>query len=272
MPIDVSLSHEGRVETWWLNNPPVRNALDLAMWSSLVEHCDRVGAGEEVRVVVVRGRGADFSAGADISSLGRTLAADHGGSVYRATNQAAQSALAALPLPVVAAIDGYCLGGGVQLALACDLRVATTRARFAITPSKLGIVYPAGAIERLVAVVGVAVATELLLTAEQLDAGRAFEVGLLHRVVDDLDVGVSSLVTTLLSRSAFTQAASKAVLAVVTTATEATRLGEAYEQMSLQHDDLHEGLAAFADRRTPEFEKRVAVRDGAEFDLPKGPR
>ena len=256
MTVQIERSSDGRVETWWLSRPSARNAITLDMWSALELAALRVDADLDVRAVVIRGRGGNFSSGADIIGLGRSLAGDHAGSNYRSVNAAAEFNVAALSVPTIAAIDGYCFGGGVQLALACDLRVATARSQFAVTPAKLGIAYPASAIRRLVANVGSAVALELLLTAKTIDASRAQEVGLINRTVDDLDAGVAELCAGLLAVSPFTQAASKRVIAALLEAVDVSALGTALEAESLNHDDLIEGLAAFGQKRPAEFGRR----------------
>jgi enoyl-CoA hydratase/carnithine racemase len=254
--VTVEPSRDGLVETWWLDRPEKRNAVTLAMWNNLIEQADRVARDQRVRVVVIRGRGNNFSAGADIDGLGRSLAGDDGTTNYRATNAAAERAVCGLPVPVVAAIDGFCIGGGVQLALACDIRLATHTTRIAVTPAKLGIVYPAVAVRRLVAIVGPAVASELLLTADQLDAAAALRVGLVSSVVDDLDAALIELVTTLLDRSPLTHAATKAVINALINDTDVSEIGRRVEQASLNHPDLDEGIRAFVEKRLPQFSSR----------------
>ncbi len=257
--VEIESSHEGRVETWWLNRPEARNAVSLDMWRAVADNADRVRADRKIRVVVVRGRGGHFSAGADIAQLGRSLASDAEGGHYRATNARAERALSSLPLPTVAAIEGFCIGGGVQLALSCDLRVATSSSRFAITPAKLGIAYPAAALQRLVAAVGPSHASELLLTADMIDAPRAHAIGLVNRLHDDLDSAVDELVTTLLSRSAFTQAATKSIIDALLNEVDIAERGREWERRSLEVADFAEGAQAFAEKRDPSFRERPPI-------------
>ncbi len=256
MSIDVETSRDGRVETWWLNRPDARNAVSLDMWAALCDHAARVREDRRIRVVVIRGRGGHFSAGADIGQLGRALASDDEGGSYRATNAAAEKAIASLPLPTIAAIEGFCIGGGVQLALSCDLRIATPTSRVAITPAKLGIAYPSAAVRRLVAVVGPAHASELLLTGDLIDAPRAERIGLLTRLAEDLDATLDELLDTLLQRSPFTQAASKSVIGALVDAIDVDALGRQWESWSLVADDFAEGARAFGDKRAPVFGDR----------------
>lgn len=253
MTISVTTSHDGAVATWWLDRESARNAMNLEMWEGLIALCHEVARNPAIRVVIIRGRGDHFSGGADIASLGTTLAADVDGSNYRSVNAAAETALIALPVPTIAAIDGFCVGGGVQIAICCDIRVATRRAQFGVTPARLGISYPASGIERLVNVVGLPWASELLLTGDIVDVDRAVRMNLVNDVVDSLDEHVATLAETLLSRSSFTQASVKAILAALAAGEGATELGRELERTSLRSGDLEEGLAAFAEKRAPRF-------------------
>ncbi len=252
MSIDIESSDDQRIQTWWLARESARNAISLDMWNQLSHAAQTLGP--DVRVVIIRGRGAHFSAGADIIGLGRSLAGDSGSTNYRATNAAAEAAIGALGVPTVAAIDGYCMGGGVQLAVACDLRIATSASQFAVTPAKLGIVYPALALKRLVACVGLSAANELLLTGETIDARRAREIGLVSRVVDDLDSALDEIAASLMSRSRFSQRATKSVIAAAINGNDVEELGRQFEAESLENGDLLEGLAAFREKRPPRFE------------------
>jgi 1,4-dihydroxy-2-naphthoyl-CoA synthase len=254
--ITSELSADGRVATWWLDRVESRNAISLDMWKKLNELSEVARANGEIRVLVIRGRGGHFSSGADIANLGRTLAADHDGSNYRAVNAAAEHAIASLPFPTIAAIEGFCVGGGVQIALACDLRVASTTAQFGVTPARLGIAYPAAALQRLVATVGTATSREILFLADIFDASTALNWGLINSVHEDLDLAIDQLLTTLISRSAFSQSAAKAVLNHLVEARDVSELGAALELASLDSADLTEGLAAFSAKRSPNFGAR----------------
>ncbi|CAB4775700.1 unannotated protein [freshwater metagenome] len=253
MNVTVEYNEEGTVATWWLDRPEARNAVNLAMWEALCEAADAANQNPDVRVVIIRGRGRHFSAGADIASLGRTLAADHDGSSYRATNLAAERAISTLRMPTIAVIEGFCVGGGVQIALACDIRIADSGSTFGVTPARLGISYPVVALQRLVAIAGMGLATELLLAGEMISATRAAATGLIQHVTDDLDQSVNEMVSALLQRSPFTQSATKQLLNAMIDAVDIADLGRAMEQDSLTSPDLDEGLAAFGEKRPPRF-------------------
>ena len=137
----VRVERDGAVATIWLDRPAKRNAMSYAMWAALADACRRLAASPVVRVVVVRGAGGHFCAGADVGDL---LAERSPGSpTFMEVNLNAENALATMPKPTIAYVEGDCIGGGCAIAIDCDLRIAVDGARFGITPAKLGVVYPA---------------------------------------------------------------------------------------------------------------------------------
>jgi len=163
----------------------------------------------------------------------------------------AEQALAAFPKPTVAAIRGVCVGGGCQLAVACDLRFAAQGARFGVTPARLGIVYPASSTRRLVELTSPSTAKHLLFSAELIDHERALRTGLVDEVLpaDELDKRVREFAGVLRSRSQLTQAAAKEFAAA---APDATRIAHWARQARLSGDTA-EGTAAFLESRAPRF-------------------
>lgn len=236
-------SVERGVATVVIANPAKRNAMTTAMWRSLPELLERLAADPAVRVLVLTGAGDTFCAGADISTLREIPESAQGLAV------AAEDALAAFPRPTLAAVRGYCVGGGSQLAAACDLRFAEEGASFGVTPAKLGIVYPASSTRRLVALVGPATAKHLLFSGELIDTERALRTGLADEVLPagGLDERVEEYVRVLASRSLLTQAAAKE-FAAGRTDRDAHWAGEARGS-----GDTAEGVAAFLERRAPRF-------------------
>ncbi|TVL93039.1 enoyl-CoA hydratase/isomerase family protein [Streptomyces sp. SAJ15] len=233
------------VATVTIANPAKRNAMTAAMWRELPGLLARYAADPSVRALVLTGAGDTFCAGADISSL------TEGGPDSRELAIAAEEALAAFPKPTLAAVRGYCVGGGCQLAAACDLRFAEQDARFGITPARLGIVYGPGSTRRLVDLVGPATAKYLLFSAELIDAERALRTGLVDEVLPagGLDKRVAEFTAVLTARSQLTQAAAKEFAAgPVDPARHAywTRRMDASGERA-------EGVAAFLERREPRF-------------------
>ncbi|MEU2787837.1 enoyl-CoA hydratase/isomerase family protein [Streptomyces sp. NPDC007100] len=235
----------GGTATVTLGNPAKRNAMTTGMWRELPPLLERLAADRAVRVLVLTGAGDTFCAGADIGSLRGSAGAGKG------LATAAEEALAAFPKPTLAAIRGYCVGGGCQLAAACDLRFAEEGALFGVTPAKLGIVYPASATRRLVRLVGPSAAKYLLFSGELIDCARALRTGLLDEVLPEggLDKRVAGFAAVLASRSQLTQAAAKEF---ADGAADAEREAH-WEAEALGSGDTAEGVAAFLERRTPRF-------------------
>jgi enoyl-CoA hydratase/carnithine racemase len=237
------------VATVVIRHPAKRNAMTAAMWAALPPLLDALAADPRVRVLVLTGEGGTFCAGADISTLR--------GSPVEAQRLAvaAEEALAAFPKPALAAVRGHCVGGGTQLAAACDLRFAEEGARFGVTPAKLGIVYPASATRRLVSLVGPATAKYLLFSGELIDAERALRTGLVDEVlpVGELDGRVAEFARILASRSQLTQAAAKEF------ANGRTGREAHWDERARHSGDTAEGVAAFLERRGPRFTWSVST-------------
>ncbi|MEU3756289.1 enoyl-CoA hydratase/isomerase family protein [Streptomyces olivoreticuli] len=234
-------------------NPAKRNAMTTGMWRALPGLLERCAADPAVRVLVLTGEGDTFCAGADISSL------TDGGEGSRDLAVAAEEALAAFPKPTVAAVRGYCVGGGCQLAAACDLRFAAEGASFGVTPARLGIVYAASSTRRLVDLVGPSTAKYLLFSAELIDAERALRTGLVDEVwpADALDKRVAEFARVLASRSLLTQVAAKEFAAA-----EGAARWEHWAAEARASGEAAEGAAAFLERRAPRFAWRVPGTSG----------
>ncbi|WP_172382808.1 enoyl-CoA hydratase/isomerase family protein [Streptomyces sp. MNP-20] len=239
------------VATVVIDHPAKRNAMTADMWRALPPLLDALAADPAVRALVLTGAGDTFCAGADISSL----RAEPGRPQELAV--LAEEALAAFAKPTLAAVRGYCVGGGCQLAAACDLRFADEGASFAVTPAKLGIVYPASSTRRLATLVGPATAKYLLFSGESIGAARALRTGLVDEVlpVGELDARVKEFTRVLASRSLLTQAAAKEFAAG-----RADRDAHWADQ-ARGSGDTAEGVAAFLERRRPRF--TWTVPDGA---------
>ena len=244
-PMEPQLTHAvaDGVATVVIANPAKRNAMTAGMWRALPELLGRLAADTAVRALVLTGHGDTFCAGADISTLREP------GDEQQSLAVRAETALATFPKPTLAAIRGFCVGGGSQLAAACDLRFAEEGARFGVTPAKLGIVYPASSTRRLTALVGPAAAKYLLFSGELIDTERALRTGLVDEVLPagELDKRVAEFTRVLVSRSLLTQAAAKE-FADGRTDRDAHWAAEAGGS-----GDTAEGVAAFLERRPPRF-------------------
>ncbi|MFF7333136.1 enoyl-CoA hydratase-related protein [Streptomyces sp. NPDC008150] len=242
------------VATVVVHRPDKRNAMTAAMWRALPPLLDTLAADPGVRALVLTGEGDTFCAGADISTLRGSPAEAQRLAV------AAEEALAAFPRPTLAAVRGHCVGGGAQLAAACDLRFAAGDALFGVTPAKLGIVYPASSTRRLVSLVGPAAAKYLLFSGELIDAERALRTGLVDEVLPggaELDARVAEFTAVLASRSQLTQAAAKEF------ANGRTDRDDHWARLADGNADTAEGVDAFLERRRPRFTWRTPAADGS---------
>ncbi|MFC6886749.1 MULTISPECIES: enoyl-CoA hydratase/isomerase family protein [Actinomadura] len=246
----------GGVGTVTIDRPAKRNAMTADMWRELPGLLAGLAADPDVRAVVLTGADGDFCAGADISELTEIDRRDGGH-----LSTAAEEALAAFPKPTIAAIEGYCVGGGCQLAAACDLRFAAEDARFGITPAKLGIVYPVAATARIVRLVGPSAAKYLLYSADLIGVEHALRIGLVDEVVpvgggDGLRARVAAFAATLASRSLLTQRATKEIVDVIASGAPPARVEETaggWLDEVPKGGDAAEGVAAFLERRPPVF-------------------
>lgn len=239
------------VATVTIAHPAKRNALTPGMWRALPELLAGMATDPAVRALVLTGAGDAFSAGADIGALREP------GDAMQDLSVRAEEALAAFPKPTLAAVRGYCVGGGAQLAVACDLRFAEEGARFGITPAKLGVVYRSSSTRRLVSLVGPSTAKYLLFSGELIETGRALRVGLVDEVLPPGELGrrVAEFTRVLAARSQLTQAAAKEY------ATGREDRDAYWEAQARGSGDREEGVTAFLERRTPRF--GWTVRDGA---------
>ncbi|CAN5517057.1 enoyl-CoA hydratase/isomerase family protein [soil metagenome] len=239
----------GPVATVTINRPAKRNALTLGMWRELAAICRELQAERALRALVLTGAGPSFCAGADISSLSEDDAS------LKAAVFDAEEALRTLDVPSVAKIRGFCMGGGNQLAVACDLRIVDTTSVFAVPPAKLSVVYPANSIRSLVALVGPSATKRLLFTAGSIDAAEALRIGLVDEVVqpDLLDDHVAALVSSMLPLAPMTQVAGKQLVNAIVAGADAEALYQQWYAEWTTNSDGREGPQAFLKKRPPEF-------------------
>ncbi|GLQ19592.1 enoyl-CoA hydratase/isomerase family protein [Algimonas porphyrae] len=238
-----------------LSQPARRNALTAAMWAALPDVLAKLEEASP-RVLIVQGDGDHFAAGADISEFETLYATAESAAKISADIQAAFDTLAAFPSPTIASIRGACVGGGAGMALCCDIRMADSTAKFAITPAKLGLVYPFGDIARLIDAVGVANAKDMLLSARIIMAKPARKMGLIHQVhsVDTLETEVMAYAQGLTRLSPESLRVTKSMIAAYQdgqrTDSDTTR---AQFLAGFSSDDFGEGFRAFLQKRRPEF-------------------
>lgn len=252
----VYLERSGAAAHLVLNKPEKKNALSEAMWSAIPRLLAEAEADVGVRVLVVRGEGGAFAAGADISEFEEVYSTPERAEAYSAAIAAALDGLAAFPKPTLAAIEGACVGGGCGLALACDLRFAADGAKFGITPGKLGLVYTLNDTKRLIDAVGVSAAKDILFTGRILGAEEARTLRLVDRLVEPaaLMTAVEGWVELAAKASGRSAAVTKQIIARILA-------GQASDDAAtkklfldaFQGPDFQEGYRAFLDKRSPKF-------------------
>jgi len=252
------LDRDGPAAVVTISRPERLNAVTFAMFARLPALLAEATELPGVRALVLRGAGTRaFSAGADIGEFAAVRTTPEQAAAYDDAVLAAEEALAAFPLPTIAAVHGYCYGGGCGLALACDTRLAARAARFAITPAKLGLVYPLRSTKRLVDTVGPSRAKIILMAGSEYDAAQALSFGLVDEVFDDaaaLDAGVRELTALLATRSAVTQRAVKETIArILDGVSTDDESHAALRAAALASPDYAEGVRAFLERRSPRF-------------------
>lgn len=252
------LTIRGAVAEVLLNAPARKNALPLAAWQALPLLLDRLRDDQAVRVCIVRGAGGEsFCAGADISEFEAIRSTPEAAKRYDEINVTAFKALKSVPVPVIAAIEGPCLGGGLGLALACDLRIAARTASFAIPAARLGLAYPPEALGDLLEAVSPSDAKTLLFTAARLSADKALRIGLINEVVEEgeLDKRVDALCTALCANAPLSLKAAKRAINLL--AVPASRAGLealfADADACIDSADYREGCRAFLEKRAPDF-------------------
>jgi len=250
----------GAIATITLNRPEARNAIDLTMRQELVAALDDVEADEAGRVLVLTGAGGHFCAGGDVKSMRaqRSTAAE-GRARVELLNRMVQR-LVDFPRPTLAMVDGYAVGAGTNLALCCDLVVASERAKFGELFNKIGLVPDGGGTWLLSRVVGLARAKELIFTGEVFDAAEAARIGLVNRVVPvaELERVTRALAEKIAAGPPGVLRMAKHMVNRAATSDLATALDlEAYSQgLAVASEDDQEGLAAFFDKRPPKFTGR----------------
>jgi enoyl-CoA hydratase/carnithine racemase len=245
------------VATIEVHRPAKHNAISYAMWQAFGRLMPVLDADAAVDVVVMRGTpGGPFSAGADIAEFTTLRSDPEGAERYGLAVEAGEQAIISFSKPTIALVEGFAIGGGTQLAVACDLRVCGQSSRFGVTPAKLGIIYALPSTARLVETVGSAWARWILLTGELVGADVALRIGLVHEVVpaDEVEARAYAVAQTIASRA---QVSLRGGKAIITRAVEG-RLDEDADVVAMYHQswtsaEYAEGVAAFLAKRPPDF-------------------
>jgi enoyl-CoA hydratase/carnithine racemase len=252
---DISVMRQSGIARVSLNRPSVRNAVTLAMWRELATIFSGFARDPDVRAVVLTGSGNSFSVGADISEFGKIRVDKQQSADYEIAVDACSNAIADLGKPVVAAISGYCLGGGCHLALACDFRFADRTATVGIPAAKLSIVYGVRSTQRLLALVGIANAKRILYSADRYAAEQAKAMGLVDGIHDDAVLAAEQFLQHLAVNAPLSIAGAKFMLTGLSMGTGVLDLTAAQQLVDAASDseDFKEGRRAFAEKRPPRF-------------------
>jgi enoyl-CoA hydratase/carnithine racemase len=243
-------------------NPEKRNALDHDILDALAEVLPRLDDGIEVRCVVITGEGEMFSAGYDIGGIpDESFSADAEALVAHPFH-AAMEAVTSHPWPVLAAINGHCLGGGLELAVRCDLRYAALRAKLGMPPAKLGLIYGHTGLEKFIDVIGVARTKELFLTGRNLSAPRAMAIGLVNDTVpnDELADTAIELAAEIAANAPLSMRGNKYAIETLNSWRRLTPEQEEelveLRRSCFQSEDFREGVRAFGEKRKPQWRGR----------------
>jgi len=255
------VSRQGAIGRVVFSRPERMNAVSFEMWAALPEIMNLLEADSEIRVIVLTGAGDKaFVAGADISQFGEARADASAGAAYEDANENAFTAIAEVDKPTIAMIDGYCIGGGLAIALSCDLRFAAEGSTFAIPAAKLGLGYPPGGIKKLMGIVGPAFAREIFYTARRFDHAEALAMGLVNRVLPrtELESYTDRICADIAANAPLTiKAAKHTIGAILDDPADYDRAKiDVLVEACFDSEDYREGRAAFLEKRPPRFEGR----------------
>ena len=260
--VSVSTPHmvaeiDGPIGWMIFNRPERRNAVSLDMWQAIPEILHRFEADPAVRVIVLKGAGDKaFVSGADISQFEKARSTAEANAEYDRISEEASKALAECRKPTIAMIRGFCIGGGLAIAIGCDIRIATEESRFGIPAARLGVGYGAAGVKKLVDLIGPAYTKEIFLTGRHFTAHEAREMGLANRIVPDVELEsyIRKYSATIADNAPLTMLALKAAVGEILRGHEADwarcdRLVAA----CFDSRDFIEGRRAFMEKRRPVF-------------------
>jgi enoyl-CoA hydratase/carnithine racemase len=254
---DIELHTAERIATLTINRPAARNAMTLRMWRDMARHFSTLSNDLGVRAIILAGAGADFSTGADISEFGTVRANAEQAASYEEAVDACSDAIQSAGKPTVAALSGYCLGGGCHLSMACDFRVADASAKIGIPAAKLSIVYGVRSTRRLMAIVGLSHAKRILFSGERMNAAEAFRIGFLDRVGDSALAVARDFAGEMAAGAPLSIAGAKTILNGLAFEDGIDpREAERIIAHAANSHDYREGREAFAQKRAPKFQGR----------------
>ncbi len=252
---DIEVGQTDGIAAITLNRAGRRNAMTLAMWHELAGIFADLGQDPEVRGIILTGAGDHFCAGADISEFGALRATVEQGHAYDKAVDDCCDAIAGAPKPTIAAIRGFCFGGGCGLAMACDFRFADQGSVFSIPAARRSIIYGMRETQNLLALVGLANAKRILFSAERFSADEALRMGFIDRISADALVSAKEFAAAMAKNAPLTIAGSKAILTGLALGPGALDPARArgLVESAFESEDYREGQRAFLEKREPQF-------------------
>jgi len=240
------------------NNPEKHNAVSIEMWDALEKILDEFRSSKDIRVIVLNGAGGkSFVSGADISKFDKERSSKEAVLSYNKRTQKVYELLETFPKPTIAMIDGYCIGGGLNLAVCCDIRICSEKSKFAMPAAKLSLGYPFSSIKRLFDVMGPGMAKHFMFTAEKISASEALACGLVQKLVseENIETYVRDYALTISHNAPLTIKARKQVgIEILKNPDERNLLlCEQLASACFDSEDYKEGRKAFMEKRKPNF-------------------
>ncbi|MDC6453553.1 enoyl-CoA hydratase [Alphaproteobacteria bacterium] len=241
------------------NNPEKHNAVSIEMWDALEQILDRFRSSQDIRVIVLSGAGGKaFVSGADISKFDKERSSKEAVLSYNKRTQKVYENLETFPKPTIAMIDGYCIGGGLNLAVCCDIRICSEKSKFAMPAAKLSLGYPFSSIKRLFDVMGPGMAKHFMFTAEKISASEALASGLVQKLVseDSIDSYVKDYALNIANNAPLTIKAMKQIGIEISKNSDERDLllCEKLASACFDSEDYKEGRKAFMEKRKPNFQ------------------
>jgi len=264
----LAIERAEQVATLWLARPEQRNAMGPAFWEDLPRAIGALGSDDAVRAIVLAARGPHFTVGLDLKSMGGPIVEGSGGAGARRRLldtierlQGSITAVARCPKPIIAAVHGYCIGGGIDLISACDIRLAAANAIFSVRETRMAMVADVGTLQRLPGIIGRGHVAELTLTGDDITAERAREIALVNHVYPDAEQTLAAarvMAARIAANSPLAVTGTKRVLAYCEGKSVEDGLAyvAAWNAAFVASEDLSEALAAFFEKRSPRFNGR----------------